>query len=249
MSTTENFIAHLIELRTRLLNSFVAVLLVFVCLFPFARRLYALLAHPLLAKLPKGGQMIATDVTTPFFVPLKVAMMAAFLIALPYVLYQLWRFVAPGLYSHEKRMVLPLIVASTLLFFCGMAFAYFIVFPVVFGFITTNAPQGVAVMTDIEKYLSFVLTMFVAFGITFQVPVAVVLLVHMGVVSADKLKQARPYVIVGAFVIGAIFTPPDVVSQCMLATPLWLLYEAGIVVAKWTVKQNLPESDTESSSE
>jgi sec-independent protein translocase protein TatC len=246
MSTTENFIAHLIELRTRLLNSFVAVLLVFICLFPFARKLYALLAHPLLAKLPKGGQMIATDVTTPFFVPLKVAMMAAFLIALPYVLYQLWRFVAPGLYSHEKRMVWPLIVASTLLFFCGMAFAYFVVFPVVFGFITANAPQGVAVMTDIEKYLSFVLTMFVAFGITFQVPVAVVLLVHMGVVSVDKLKQARPYVIVGAFVVGAIFTPPDVVSQFMLATPLWLLYEAGMVVAGWTGKKKEVSADTQS---
>lgn len=245
MSTTENFIAHLIELRTRLLNAAVAVLLVFICLFPFARRLYALLAHPLLAKLPAGGQMIATDVTTPFFVPLKVAMMAAFLISLPYVLYQLWRFVAPGLYSHEKRMVWPLIVASTLLFFCGMAFAYFVVFPVVFGFITANAPQGVAVMTDIEKYLSFVLTMFVAFGVTFQVPVAVVVLVHMGVVSAAKLKEARPYVIVGAFVIGAIFTPPDVVSQFMLATPLWLLYEAGIVVAGGTAKKEV-SADTES---
>ena len=251
MSTTENFIAHLIELRTRLLNSFVAVLLVFVCLFPFARKLYALLAHPLLAKLPKGGQMIATDVTTPFFVPIKVAMMAAFLIALPYVLYQLWRFVAPGLYSHEKRMVWPLIVSSTLLFFCGMAFAYFIVFPVVFGFITTNAPQGVAVMTDIEKYLSFVMTMFIAFGVTFQVPVAVVVLVNMGVVSVAKLKQVRPYAIVGAFVVGAIFTPPDVVSQFMLATPLWLLYEIGILVARMTVKQkqNLPEGEAESSSE
>ncbi len=247
MSTTENFIAHLIELRTRLLNSAVAVLLVFIGLFPFARKLYALLAHPLLAKLPAGGQMIATDVTTPFFVPLKVAMMAAFLISLPYVLYQLWRFVAPGLYSHEKRMVWPLIVSSTLLFFCGMAFAYFIVFPVVFGFITTNAPQGVAVMTDIEKYLSFVMTMFIAFGVTFQVPVAVVVLVNMGVVSTAKLKEARPYVIVGAFVIGAIFTPPDVVSQFMLATPLWLLYEMGILVARWTVKQkpDLSEGDAE----
>ena len=246
MSTTENFIAHLIELRTRLLNAAVAVLLVFICLFPFARKLYALLAHPLLAKLPKGGQMIATDVTTPFFVPLKVAMMAAFLIALPYVLYQLWRFVAPGLYSHEKRMVWPLIVSSTLLFFCGMAFAYFVVFPVVFGFITANAPQGVAVMTDIEKYLSFVLTMFVAFGVTFQVPVAVVVLVHMGIVSVDKLKQARPYVIVAAFVIGAIFTPPDVVSQFMLATPLWLLYEVGMVVAGWTAKKEEATADTQS---
>jgi len=233
MGNSESFVAHLIELRTRLLNITVALLLVFVCLFPWASDLYALLAQPMLAKLPKGGQMIATDVTTPFFVPLKVAMMAALLIALPYILYQLWRFVAPGLYEHEKRLVVPLIVASTLLFFCGMAFAYFAVFPVVFGFITASAPEGVAVMTDIDKYLSFVLGMFVAFGVTFQVPVAVILLVRMGVVSVEKLREIRSYVIVGAFVIGAIFTPPDVVSQFMLAVPLWLLYEAGIVVASW----------------
>lgn len=233
MSTGESFIAHLVELRTRLLNSVVAVLLVFICLFPWASDLYTLLAHPLLARLPKGGQMIATDVTTPFFVPLKVALMAAFLIALPYILYQIWRFVAPGLYAHEKRLVWPLIIASTILFFCGMAFAYFVVFPVVFGFITASAPQGVAVMTDIDKYLSFVLTMFMAFGMTFQVPVAVVLLVRMGFVTVAKLREIRPYMVVGAFVVGAIFTPPDVVSQSMLAIPLWLLYEAGIVVANW----------------
>ena len=236
MSTSASFIAHLIELRTRLLHSAIALLLVFICLFPWASDLYSLLAQPMLAKLPKGGQMIATDVTTPFFVPLKVAMMAAFLIALPYILYQIWRFVAPGLYAHEKRLVIPLIVASTILFFCGMSFAYFAVFPVVFGFITASAPQGVAVMTDIDKYLSFVLAMFMAFGITFQVPVAVVLLVRMGLVTVAKLREVRSYVVVGAFVAGAIFTPPDVVSQFMLAIPLWLLYEAGIVVAVWVGK-------------
>ena len=236
MSTSASFIAHLIELRTRLLHSAIALLLVFICLFPWASDLYALLAQPMLAKLPKGGQMIATDVTTPFFVPLKVAMMAAFLIALPYILYQIWRFVAPGLYAHEKRLVIPLIVASTILFFCGMSFAYFAVFPVVFGFITASAPQGVAVMTDIDKYLSFVLAMFMAFGITFQVPVAVVLLVRMGLVTVAKLREVRSYVVVGAFVAGAIFTPPDVVSQFMLAIPLWFLYEAGIVVAVWVGK-------------
>jgi sec-independent protein translocase protein TatC len=233
LNIPDTFISHLIELRSRLLRSFLALLLVFLCLFPWAADLYALLAHPLLAKLPQGGQMIATDVTTPFFVPLKVALMAAFLIALPYILYQGWRFVSPGLYEHEKRLVLPLIAASTMLFYCGMAFAYFAVFPVVFGFITASAPQGVAVMTDIDKYLSFVLTMFVAFGVTFQVPVAVVVLVRMKVVTPAKLREIRPYVIVGAFVAGAIFTPPDVVSQFMLAIPLWLLYEAGIVVAGW----------------
>ncbi|OIR11424.1 Sec-independent protein translocase protein TatC [mine drainage metagenome] len=240
MSTSESLISHLIELRKRLLNSAIALLLIFICLFPWAADLYSVLAHPLLAKLPAGGQMIATDVTTPFFVPLKVAMMAAFLIALPYILYQAWRFVAPGLYANEKRWILPLLVASVLLFFSGMAFAYFVVFPVVFGFITAAAPHGVAVMTDIDKYLSFVLSMFVAFGLAFQVPIAVVLLVKTGVVSTAKLREVRPYVIVGAFVVGAIFTPPDVVSQCMLALPLWLLYEAGIVVAGW-VGQNKPQ--------
>jgi sec-independent protein translocase protein TatC len=244
MSASASFIAHLIELRTRLMHSAIALLLVFICLFPWASDLYALMAEPMLAKLPKGGQMIATDVTTPFFVPLKVALMAAFLISLPYILYQIWRFVAPGLYAHEKRLVWPLIVVSTVLFFCGMAFAYFIVFPVVFGFITASAPQGVAVMTDIDKYLSFVLSMFMAFVITFQVPIAVVVLVRMGFVSVEKLREARSYVIVGAFVVGAIFTPPDVVSQLMLAIPLWLLYETGIVVASWVGKGKERQDET-----
>lgn len=235
MSTSQPFIAHLIELRSRLVRSVVALVLVFVCLFPWAAELYALLAQPLLAKLPQGGQMIATGVTTPFFVPLKVALMAAFLISLPYILYQIWCFIAPGLYEHEKRWIFPMVGTSLLLFFCGMAFAYFLVFPVVFGFTTASAPQGVAVMPDIDQYLSFVLSMFLAFGITFQVPVAVVVLVKMGFVSIAKLKEVRRYVFVGAFIIGAIFTPPDVVSQFMLAIPLWLLYEAGIVVAAWMV--------------
>lgn len=232
-TTTETFVAHLIELRGRLLKSTMALFIVFLCLIPWASDLYTMLAQPLLAKLPKGGQMIATDISTPFFVPLKVAMMTAFLIVLPYILYQIWRFVAPGLYAHEKRLVLPLIFASTVLFLCGMAFAYFVVFPAVFKLVLGAAPQGVAVMTDIDKYLSFVLGMFMAFGITFQVPVAVILLVHMGFVTVEKLREIRPYVIVGAFIVGAIFTPPDVVSQFMLAMPLWLLYEAGIVVASW----------------
>lgn len=241
MNATENLITHLLELRARLLHVAAALLLAFICLFPWAADLYTLMAQPLLAKLPKGGQMIATGVTTPFFVPLKVAMMTAFLITLPYTLWQIWRFVAPGLYEHEKRLVYPLIVSSTLLFFAGMAFAYFAVFPVVFGFITGVAPQGVAVMTDINEYLSFVLGMFMAFGITFQVPVAVVILVRMGVVTVEKLREIRPYVIVGAFIVGAIFTPPDVVSQFMMAVPLWLLYEAGIIVAAWTVKPKASE--------
>jgi sec-independent protein translocase protein TatC len=231
MSTEETFISHLVELRARLVRICGGILVGFLPCSFYARELYSLLALPLLEKLPQGGQMIATEVVTPFFVPMKVAMIAAFVATLPYTLYQIWAFVAPGLYSHEKRLVLPLVFVSTFLFLCGIAFAYFAALPLVFEFITHFAPEGVAVMTDIGKYLDFVLTMFVAFGITFEVPIFVVLLTHIGVVSIDQLKNARRYVLVGAFVIGAIFTPPDVVSQFMLAVPLYLLYEAGILVA------------------
>lgn len=236
MSSQDTFISHLMELRDRLLRAILAVLVVFLCLFPWAKDLYTLLAQPLLAVLPQGGQMIATDVVGVFLVPVKVALLVAFVIALPYVLYQIWAFVAPGLYAHEKRLVMPLIITSSLLFVAGMAFAYFLVFPMVFKFMASIAPEGVAWMTDIDKYLSFALTLFLAFGVTFEVPVAVVLLVRMGVVSVDKLREIRPYVIVGAFVIGAVFTPPDVISQLMLAFPLWLLYELGIVVAGFLSK-------------
>ena len=229
----DSFMSHLIELRDRLIRALLAILIVFVCLFPWAKELYNLLAQPLLASLPQGGQMIATDVVGVFLVPMKVALMVAFLIALPYVLYQVWAFVAPGLYAHEKRLALPLVAASVVLFFVGMAFAYFLVFPTVFGFMAKIAPEGVAWMTDIEKYLSFVLSTFVAFGVTFEVPVIVVVLVGIGVVDIAKLKEIRPYVIVGAFVIGAIFTPPDVISQLMLAIPLCLLYELGILLARF----------------
>jgi len=231
--TQETFISHLIELRSRLLRSIVAVVIVLLCLFPFAKNIYAVLAAPLLKALPAGSTMIATDVTGTFFVPLKVTLMVAFLVALPYVLYQMWAFVAPGLYQHEKRLALPVIVSSVFFFALGMAFAYFIVFPVAFGFFAGYAPSGVQMMTDIDKYLSFVLTMFVAFGITFEVPVLVVVLVRLGVVELAKLRAIRGYVIVGAFVVGAIFTPPDVLSQVMLALPLWLLYELGLVVARF----------------
>jgi sec-independent protein translocase protein TatC len=228
----DTFISHLVELRDRLLRIIGAVLLVFVCLAYWASDIYALLARPLLAALPSGGSMIATDVVGVFLVPVKVTLLVSFLIALPYLLHQVWAFVDPGLYSLEKRLALPLVNTSSLLFFVGMAFAYFIVFPSIFRFMAAIAPQGVAWMTDIEKYFSFVLTMFLAFGATFETPVAVVLLVRMGVVTVEKLKQARAYVIVGAFVIGAVFTPPDVVSQLLLAIPLCLLYEVGIWVAR-----------------
>jgi len=229
----ETFISHLIELRSRLMRSIVAVIVVLLCLFPFAKDIYGLLALPLLRVLPHGSTMIATDVTGTFLVPLKVTLMAAFLIALPYVLYQAWAFVAPGLYQHEKRLVLPVLVSSFVFFVIGMSFAYFFVFPVAFKFFAGYTPEGVQMMTDIDKYLSFILTMFIAFGITFETPVVVVVLVRMGIVSLAKLKGMRPYVIVGAFVVGAIFTPPDVVSQCLLAVPLWLLFELGLLLARF----------------
>ncbi len=243
----QEFISHLVELRSRLVRAVVAVFGVFLCLLPFANTLYTWLALPLLSKMPAGGHMIATEVTTPFFVPMKVAGLIAFLLALPYVLYQVWGFVAPGLYSHEKRMALPLIVTSTVLFYCGMTFAYFAVFPFVFGFITSTAPQGVEIMTDIEKYLGFVINMFLAFGLAFETPVAVVLLVKLGVLTVRQLRDARRYVIVGAFILGAIFTPPDAVSQTLLAVPLWLLYELGILVASRmasTTTDPLPHPDS-----
>ena len=244
MAEPDSFMSHLIELRDRLLRCVLALLLVFICLFPWARDLYALLAQPMIASMPAGGQLIATEVTAPFFVPVKVTMMAAFVIVLPYLLYQIWAFVAPGLYAHERKLVAPLIITSTLLFICGMAFAYYLVFPVVFHFMVSVAPEGVAVMTDIGKYLDFVLTLFLAFGVTFEVPVAVVILVRMGLVSVKTLKEIRPYMIVGAFVVGAIFTPPDVVSQVMLAVPLWILYELGIFVSQWIAKPAAEETQS-----
>lgn len=232
-----SFLTHLVELRARIIRILGALLIGFLpCAF-FARELYTLLAQPLLEKLPQGGQMIATDVATPFFVPMQVAMMLAFVITLPHTLFQIWAFVAPGLYAHEKRLALPLVIGSSLLFFLGMAFAYFAALPVVFEFITYFAPDGVAVMTDISKYLNFVLSMFIAFGVTFEVPIFVIVLVRTGVITIEKLKEIRPYVIVGAFVIAAIFTPPDVISQFMLAVPLCLLYELGIIITVMMIKQ------------
>ncbi|MET0210969.1 MAG: twin-arginine translocase subunit TatC [Burkholderiaceae bacterium] len=229
----ETFISHLIELRTRLLRAIIAVVVVLVLLFPWAKEIYAFLALPLLRVLPAGSTMIATDVTGTFLVPLKVTLMAAFLIALPYVLWQAWAFVAPGLYQHEKRLVMPVIVSSFLFFFVGMSFAYFFVFPIAFGFFAGYAPVGVQMMTDIDKYLSFVLTMFLAFGLTFETPVVVIVLVRLRIVTLEKLRASRPYVIVGAFVIGAVFTPPDVISQLLLAIPLWLLFELGLLLARF----------------
>ncbi|MFZ9642950.1 MAG: twin-arginine translocase subunit TatC [Candidatus Methylopumilus sp.] len=233
MSVTDTFISHLLELRSRLLKMVLGLVVAMLAFLPFSNALYTWLAQPLLSHMPVGTHMIATAVTTPFLVPMKVSTLVAIVASLPYTLYQAWAFVAPGLYLHERRFIAPLIIASTLLFLAGMAFAYFAVFPVLFGFITASAPQGVAVMTDIGSYLDFVTTMFVSFGLAFEVPIAVVMLVKFNLVNIEMLKEARPYVIVGAFVVGAILTPPDVISQIMLALPLWFLYEAGVLVAKF----------------
>ena len=241
----ETFLSHLIELRSRLVRAIVAVILVLLCLFPWAKDIYSALDAPLLHALPKGATMIATDVTGTFFVPLKVTLMAAFLLSLPYVLWQAWAFIAPGLYQHERRLAVPVIVSSFVFFLIGMSFAYFLVFPIAFGFFAAYAPEGVTMMTDIDKYLSFVLTMFIAFGITFEVPVVVIVLVRMRMVTLEKLRQIRPYVIVGAFVAGAIFTPPDVVSQLLLAVPMWLLYEFGMLMARFLVPPAGAEAPTE----
>lgn len=247
----DTFISHLVELRTRLLRAVVAVLVVFVVLFiyPGPSTIYDLLAQPMLASLPEGTRMIATGVITPFMVPIKVTMLASFVLALPVVLYQAWAFVAPGLYKHEQRLALPLIASSTLLFLLGMAFCYFVVFRTVFHFIANFAPQSITPAPDIEAYLSFVMTMFVAFGVTFEVPIAVILLVKSGMVTVEKLRASRGYVIVGAFVIAAIVTPPDVLSQFMLAVPLCLLFEVGVLVASSLKKREAQADDDADSSD
>lgn len=228
----EGFVTHLIELRDRLMrlpprSSFVFLL------WSIGRDIYSLLADPLVSALPAGTSMIATDVTAPFFVPMKVTMMVAFVLALPYVLYQVWAFIAPGLYEHEKKLAAPIILSSFLLFLLGMAFAYFFVFPAVFKFVAAYTPSGVQMATDIDKYLSFVLTLFLVFGLSFETPVVEMVLVRLGMVSIEKLREFRPYFIVIAFVIAAIVTPPDVISQFMLAVPMILLYEFGIFMSRY----------------
>jgi len=230
--TEDTFISHLIELRDRLLRMLIAVGVIFVLLFPFASDLYDILAYPLMRTLPEGSRMIATGVVAPFLIPVKVAALVAFAVALPYVLYQVWAFVAPGLYAHERRLVMPLVVASTVLFFVGVAFCYFLVFGVVFDFVYRIAPKSISVAPDIENYLNFVITMFLAFGVTFEVPIAVLILTRMGAVTIEQLTNVRPYFIVGSFVVAAIVTPPDVLSQLLLAIPMCLLYEVGIFAAR-----------------
>lgn len=227
---------HLIELRDRLLRMVLVVAVLFVMLVPFSSTLFSMLSGPLLAHMPEDGSMIAIEVASPFLIPFKLTLFLALFIAIPYVLYQLWSFVAPGLYRHERRLVVPLLVSSTLLFYAGAAFAYFVVFPLVFAFFTAAAPEGVSVMTDISRYLDFVLTLFFAFGAAFEVPVVTVLLVMTGMTTQKSLREKRPYVIVGAFVLGMLLTPPDVISQTLLAVPVWLLFELGLYFSGWFVR-------------
>ena len=237
----QGFLSHLVELRDRLLKAILAVGVLFLCLFAFSNDIYNWLAKPLLKYLP-DGQMIAIDVAAPFFIPFKLTLMLCVFLAIPWILYQVWAFVAPGLYTHEKKLVFPMMVSSTLLFYLGVAFAYFVVFPLVFGFFVGVAPEGVEVNTDIGRYLDFVITLFFAFGIAFEVPVATVLVVAVGITTPEQLRQIRPYVVVAAFIVGMFLTPPDIISQTLLALPMWLLYEVGIVFSS-IYKRRIVEAD------
>jgi sec-independent protein translocase protein TatC len=230
---TQSFISHLIEFRNRLLKSVLCVLVVFLGLASYANEIYSLLAGPLLEHMPKNSTMIAIDVASPFFTPFKLVLIVSAFISVPFILYQFWAFVAPGLYKRERSKILPLLVASTLLFYMGVAFAYFLVFPLVFGFLTAAAPDGVAVMTDIAKYLDFVLSLFFAFGVCFEVPIFTIVLVWAGLATPADLADKRPYVIVGAFIIGAVLTPPDALSQTLLAVPMWMLFELGLLCSRF----------------
>lgn len=238
----QGFISHLLELRDRLLRMVIAVLIMFLALFSFSEKIFSYFAQPLLNLMPEGTSMIATGVTSPFLVPFKLVLMLSVLISLPYLLYQMWAFVAPGLYKHEKRLVGPLVFSSALLFYCGIAFAYFIIFPILFKFFILIAPEGVAVMTDIGQYLDFILAIFFAFGIAFEMPVATFLLVQAGATTVESLSEKRPYIIVGVFVVGMLLTPPDVISQSLLAIPMWLLFEVGLIASR-LVQKNKKDQD------
>ena len=237
------FISHLIELRKRLLKVVVFVLVVFLGLSTYANQIYSILAEPLMKHMPKNSSMIAIDVASPFFTPFKLALVLSVFISIPVILYQFWAFVVPGMYKRERRMIFPLLIASTLLFYLGMAFAYFVVFPLIFGFLTAAAPEGVAVMTDIAKYLDFILTLFFAFGICFEVPIFTIVMVWTGLVTPASLAEKRPYVIVAAFVIAAFLTPPDPVSQTLLAVPMWMLFEAGLLCSRMCAHKDSTDDD------
>ncbi|QOL26316.1 twin-arginine translocase subunit TatC [Thalassotalea sp. LPB0316] len=246
MSQSSTLFDHLIELRSRLLRSILAVLLIFCGLVYFAQDLYQFIAKPLLDVLPEGTQMIATEVASPFFAPFKLTLILSLFLAIPFILYQIWAFIAPGLYQNEKRLVAPLMFGSSFLFYCGVAFAYFVVFPLAFAFFTSVAPEGVTIATDISSYLDFILKIFFAFGVAFEIPIAIILLCWTGVTTPESLKAKRPYIIVGAFVIGMLLTPPDVISQTLLALPMLLLFEVGVIIASIQSKNKKNLSKQES---
>jgi len=244
----QTFLEHLVELRSRLLKACLAVLAILLVLLPFSRQLYSLLAEPLNSRLPEGSSMIAIDVASPFLTPFKLSLLLALILSIPVVLYQLWAFVAPALYRHERRLAKPLLYTSVLLFYTGCAFAYYLVFPLIFGFLTSVAPEGVTVMTDISKYLDFVITLFLAFGITFEVPIATIILVATGVTTVEKLRSIRGYVLVGAFALGMLLTPPDVISQTLLALPMWLLFELGLLMSRLLLPHRAEETGEDQAS-
>lgn len=249
MTKASGLIDHLIELRSRVLKALVSVFAVFLCLVYFSQDLYRYVAMPLVASLPEGASMIATDVASPFLAPFKLTLVLSFFVAIPFVLYQIWAFIAPGLYRKEKKLIAPLLASSTLLFYMGMAFAYFVVFPLAFMFFNSVAPEGVLVSTDISSYLNFVLKLFFAFGVAFEIPIAVILMCWTGVTTADKLAKKRPYVIVGAFFIGMLLTPPDIISQTLLAVPMWLLFEVGVVIGRFYSGKTREENADEASAQ
>lgn len=236
-------IAHLTELRDRLLRAILAVLLVFIVLFPFANEIYTFISEPLRALLPEGASMIATEVASPFLTPFKLTLFTALFVAMPYVLYQIWAFVAPGMYQREKRFAMPVLASSIALFYIGASFAYFVVFPLIFAFFTSVAPDDIAIMTDINSYLNFVLKLFFAFGIAFEIPIAALLLIWAGITTPENLARKRPYIIVGCFVFGMLLTPPDVISQSLLALPMWLLFEAGVFAGRLLLKNRGEDED------
>ena len=236
-------VAHLTELRDRLLRALLAVLVVFICLFPFANEIYTFVSEPLRALLPEGATMIATEVASPFLTPFKLTLVAAIFLAIPYVLYQVWSFIAPGMYKHEKRLAVPLLASSILLFYAGAAFAYFVVFPLIFAFFTSTGPADITIMTDINSYLNFVLKLFFAFGVAFEIPIAAVLLISTGITTPDNLAKKRPYIIVGCFVLGMLLTPPDIISQSLLALPMWLLFELGVYFGRIITRNRKPETE------
>ncbi|MEM5529521.1 twin-arginine translocase subunit TatC [Gammaproteobacteria bacterium AS21] len=234
----QSLTSHLVELRQRLIRALITIFAIFLCLFYFANDLYTIVSEPLTALLPDGATMIATDVTSPFFAPFKLTIVLSLFLAMPFILHQCWSFISPGLYRHEKRLAIPLLVSSIVLFYAGIAFAYYVVFPLLFGFFTSIGPEGVAIMTDISSYLDFVLKLFFAFGVVFEIPIATMLLIWSGIATAESLKSKRPYIVVGCFVVGMLLTPPDIVSQSLLALPMWLLFELGIIMSKFVVKSD-----------